>query len=157
MGFLRLEVGPESTKQRAEPKLEVFVLFTDVPSTMSALRTAGQLAEGLSARIRLLALHCVPYPLAVDQPPVSVGFLDQRYRAMTNGCTLETAIEIFLCRDRWEALKSRLHPASVVIVGWRGRWWRPWWLTPEDRLVRKLRAEGHHVVRTSKQGNHLNA
>jgi hypothetical protein len=132
--------------------LEVVVLFTDIPSTLSALRTAAQLAQGMTARIRILVLQCVPYPLPLDQPQKNLHFLDRRFRTLVDSCavetesrSVETTAEIVLCRDSWEALQKTLGRGSVVVIGKRSRWWP----RPEDRLAKKLRATGHHVVRTS--------
>ncbi len=132
--------------------LEIVVLFTDVPSTLAALRTAAQLASGLTARIRLLALECVPFPLPLDEPPVSTRFLRRTLRTLIGGCTgeaaagaLDTIVDIQLCRDAWETLRGRLAARSVVVIGKRRRWWP----RKEDQLARALRKAGHHVVRTS--------
>jgi hypothetical protein len=138
--------------QASPVRLEVIVLFTDIASTLSALRTAAQLAQGLAGRIRLLALQCVPYPLPLEEPPVALRFLDRRFRMLVKSCIelargypVETFADIRLCRDAWETLRTRLAPHSVVVIGRRSRWWPK----AEDRLARKLRAAGHHVVRTS--------
>jgi hypothetical protein len=40
---------------------------------------------------------------------------------------------------------TRLAPRSVVVIGKRSRRWPK----PENRLAHKLRATGHHVVRTT--------
>jgi hypothetical protein len=143
-------VSVHSAAPAVKAGIEVFVLFTDIPSTLAALRTAAQLAHGLSARIRLLALHCVPYPLPLDKPSISVQFLGQRFRTLTESCTrsgshpVETIADIRLCRDSWEALRSALAPGSVVVIGKRSGWWPK----KEDGWARKLRDAGHHVVRT---------
>lgn len=151
MGFQEVETIPP-TALTSPAALEVIVLFTDVPSTLGALRTATQLVQGLAARVRLLVLHCVPYPLPLDQPPISLKFLGRHFRALVESCdvetsgrSVETTADVYLCRDQWETLRTRLTPHSVVVIGKRSHWWP----RPEDQLARKLRAAGHHVVRTS--------
>jgi hypothetical protein len=143
--------GAEET-QAAPAPLEVIVLFTDIASTLCALRTAGELAQGLAGRIRLLGLQRVPYPLPLEEPPVALPFLDRCFRRLFGSCLEEAGghgvdmiADIRLCRDAWETLRTGLAPHSVVVIGKRTRWWPE----PEDRLARKLRAAGHHVVRTS--------
>ena len=140
-------VDPVRPATSTGTEMDVVVLFTDVPSTLRALRTAGQLARGLTARIRLLVLRCVPYPLPVEDPPVDVNFLGICSRQLVDQCEVDTTAEVCLCRDQWDALQSRLAPHSVVVIGKRSRWWP----RLEDRLAKKLRAAGHHVVRTSLQ------
>jgi len=152
MGAASLEIRHESYSiTKPKGRIEVFVLFTDVSSTLSALRTAAQLAYGLSARIRLVALQCVPYPLPLDKPPVSVPFLGQKFRTVVDSYAwgakheIETYAEVRLCRNRWESLRALLAPQSVVVIGKRPGWWPQL----EDGLARKLRAAGHLVVRSS--------
>lgn len=81
--------GPESF--RGERKLEVVVLFTTVPATLFALRSAAKLADGLSARIRLVVPHVVPYPLAIDEPAIHPCVLSRRLCAMAHQAGVECA------------------------------------------------------------------
>ncbi|MDX2149636.1 MAG: hypothetical protein SFV54_02800 [Bryobacteraceae bacterium] len=142
-------VAPHATHT---PGLEVFVLFTDVPSTYGALRAAMQLCEGLAARVRLLMVHEVPYPAPIDKPPQNLAFLRARFQALIGRCTeevncpeVEAKAEIVLCRDGWKTLENKLSDESVVVIGRRSGWWPH----REDRWARRLRRAGHHVVRTS--------
>ncbi len=143
---------PAVTACARSRELDVFVLFTEIPATLSALRTAAQLAQGLTSRIRLLLVETVPFPRELDSPQRDIRFLGRQFRTLVDSCAAETSsrsvetfAEIMLCRDAWEALNESLPPNSVVVIGKRSRWWR----RNEDRLARKLRAAGHHVVRTS--------
>lgn len=155
MGILPAQSRHAAAVPRADEAngaLELFVLFTGIDSTLSALRTATQLAEGLSAHIRLLLIETVPYPLPLDRPPRSLPFLDRQCQSIVSRCpidsaggTVETSAEIVLCRDAWEGLRTRLRRNAVVVVGKRGGWW----LRAENCLARKLRDTGYHVVRTS--------
>ncbi len=139
--------------------MEVHVLYTGLPSTLGALRTAAQLAQGLGSRIRLLALETVPYQLPLDRPERDLAFLQRRFRALvessgvqTTGASVEATAEIVLCRSDWEGLEKRLARHSVIVIGRAtSHWWTRsgWWWTSEDRLAHRLRAAGHHVVRTS--------
>lgn len=131
---------------------EIVVLFTDVPATLRALRTATQFARCLDTQIRVLVPQFVPYPLAVDQPPAAPAILGRRFHALVTTAQSSThavsiVAEVVLCRDLWDALEVRLRPHSVIVVGRRSGWWPK----PEDRLAGKLRAAGHHVVRAAPQ------
>jgi hypothetical protein len=142
----------EGTAPISDARLEISVLYTDIPATLAALRTAAQLAQGLHACIRLLVLQCVPFPLPLDHPAVDVRFLGRRFRTLAQTCGLEsrclpvdTIVDIQLCREPAETLCRQLKPKSVIVIGKRTRWWP----RSEDWLARKLRRAGHHVVRTT--------
>ena len=62
--------------------LEVVVLHTKISETLHALKTAAQLAQDLSGRIRLLVLEVVPYPLALDKPDVCLPYTQRRFRTL---------------------------------------------------------------------------
>lgn len=155
MGFHSIELraadaGPSAPAPSRS--LEVIVLFTDIPSTLDALRFAAQLAQGLTARIRLLLIQSVPYPLPLDRPQCSMSFVEWQFRSLIDGYPVESAsrpvattAEVVLCRDAWQGLQAGLRRDSVIVIGRRGRWWP----RIEDRLARRLRAVGHRVVRTS--------
>jgi len=128
-------------------KIDLLVLFTDVSGTLEALRSAAKLARGLNARIRLLAPQVVPYPLPLERPRVQPAFLENRYRTIAERAEIETTVELRLCREYWKAVKDSLTPCSTVIIGRHRAWWNSrWWLTREDRIANRLRAEGHQVI-----------
>jgi hypothetical protein len=126
-------------------ELEINVVFTDTESTLAALRLAGDLACNLGARIHLLVPHLVPLYFPLTRPPVSIpftqrGLLELAQRG-TQG-TLETAIHLYLCRDKQQVLFRVLPPKSLVIVGEKKRWWP----TKESKLARMLQSQGHQVI-----------
>jgi hypothetical protein len=84
----------------------------------------------------------VPYPLPLESPPVLVEFNEKRFRVIASQSPVETKVQIYLCRDQFEALTLVLNPASVVVLGGPKRWWP----TQERRLARKLRKAGHEVI-----------
>jgi hypothetical protein len=118
------------------------VLFTDIPHTLDALRLAAALGHGLNAKIQILVPVVVPWPMDLAQTPVSHAHLERRLTTTANGAAVPTRIQIVHCRDREEAIEQSLGPHSIVIVGWRRR--RLFDRT--GRLVKRLRALGHHVV-----------
>jgi hypothetical protein len=127
-----------------ESRLEVAVVFTSPAATMAALRKAGVLASCLNARINLLVPQVVPYPAPLESPPVLLDFSEQWCREIAAQSPVETAVQIFLCRDPAGTLRSVLAPRSLVVIGGRKRWWA----TREKSLARKLRRAGHEVVFT---------
>lgn len=122
--------------------MEVVVLYTTVPETLKALKMAAHLARDLSARIRLLVLEVVPYPLPIDQPDVTLPFTQQRFRTLAESASIETKVDVHLVRDPLRTIESVLEPRSVVVLGGRC----PWWPTAQGRLAKVLKRTGHIVV-----------
>jgi hypothetical protein len=125
-----------------DQKLNIAVVFTSVESTLPALKEAGNLANSLGARIKLVVPQVVPYPLPLETPPVRAEFNENRFRVMASESPVETSVQIYLCRDRFEALTSALKPGSIVVLGGKKRWWP----TNDERLARKLRRAGYEVL-----------
>src|SRR5664279_5686212 len=96
------------TAEEADQKLNIAVVFTSVESTLPALQEAGNLANSLGARIKLVVPQVVPYPLPLETPPVLVEFNENRFRVMASQSPVETSVQVYLCRDRFEALSSAL-------------------------------------------------
>ena len=130
-------IAPET-----EQKLNIAVVFTSVESTLAALKEAGNLANSLGARIKLVVPQVVPHPLLLETPPVLVEFNENRFRVMASESPVETSVHIYLCRDRFETLTSVLKPGSIVVVGGRKRWWP----TKDEVLARQLRRAGYEVL-----------
>lgn len=130
--------------ERPQPdaRLDVAVVFTSADATIAALKRAGTLASSLNARVLLVVPQIVPFPLPLDSPPVLIDFSEKRFREIAEASPVETAVHIYLCRDRLETLRAALKPHSLVIVGGRKRWWP----TAEELLARKLRRAGHEVI-----------
>jgi len=97
----------------------------------------------LAARIRLLVLEVVPYPLDIDVPRVSLDFTKRRFRTVASDARVDTLVDIRLGRDRRGMLESALKPGSVVVLE-RNAWW-----TAERRLAKRLERLGHQVVLTN--------
>lgn len=133
---------PERPLGRHPARLNISVVFTSVEATLVALRKAGILASRLHARITLLVPQIVPYPLPLTSPPVLLDFNERRFRLIAEEAPVETAVRLYLCRDRQDMLKKALPPHSVVVLAGPKRWWP----TSESRLARTLRHAGHEVV-----------
>jgi hypothetical protein len=132
----------------ADSRLNVVVIFTSVRSTVAALKEAGVLASRLNASIRLMVPQVVPYPLPLSSPPVSMEWTERRFRVIANETSVETAVQIYLCRDPFEALRCTLSPHSLIVIGGPRR---RWWPTSERRLARQLRHAGHEVILIEKE------
>ena len=131
------------------PRLDLKVVFTDLRNTSAALQTARAMARGLGARITLMVAQVVPYPLPLAEPDVPPEFTGRLLESMAakNDDDADTAVEIYLCRDRCETIRQALPPQSLVIIGARRRLWHPSWLPSwEQRLARMLRCDGRRVL-----------
>ncbi|MBZ5634429.1 MAG: hypothetical protein LAO55_15005 [Acidobacteriia bacterium] len=140
---VRLKYGYLSAEPDApnhDRQLDLKVIFTDLPKTAAALATARTMARGLSAHITLMAAEVVPYPLPLAAPDVPVEFTERMLKSIA---VEDTAVEIYLCRDRNETIRRALPPDSVVIVGTRKWRWLPSW---ERQLTRLLRQDGRRVL-----------
>jgi hypothetical protein len=135
---------PGCQAERSEYRLEVTVVFTSPSATAAALRRASLLASQLTAQINLVVPHVVPYPLPLESPPVRLALTERRFAAIAEESPVETMVRVYLCRDRWEALKLVLRPRSLVVIGGD----KSCWPTDEKGLAQKLRREGHDVVFT---------
>jgi hypothetical protein len=128
--------------READATLNISVVFTSIEATLAALKEAGDLANSLGARITLVVPQVVPYPLPLETPPVLIDFSENRFRVLASESPVETNVQIYLCRDRFETLVSTLKPGSIVVLGGRRRWWP----TKDEVLARQLRRAGHEVV-----------
>jgi hypothetical protein len=125
-----------------EATMEIVVLHTTVAETLQALKAAARLAHDLSARIRLLVLEVVPYPLPLDRPNVPLPFTRRRFRTLAADSSVETNIDIHLVRDPDKTIESVLEPHSVVVIGGH----RSWWPNAHSRVAKRLERLGHEVV-----------
>lgn len=128
--------------EKPHSSLEVVVLHTTAKGTLRALQTAVRLVEDLAARVRLLVLQVVPFPLPLEEPQIPVEFTEQQFRAMVSDLRIETQVDIRIGRDRQRMLGSILQPHSVVVLGDRPGWWP----SEQKRLVNWLTGRGHQVV-----------
>jgi len=136
---------PKPAPRFASGPLEVNVIFTELQATAAALKFAQSFARELGAYIHLRAAINVPPQLPLDEPPVSVAFLQENLRKLVSqleGDTFDPKVHLYLCRDHVQALLQVLKPNSVVVIGGRRRWWP----TAESKLARALRAKGHRVI-----------
>ena len=132
----------------SDRRLDLKVIFTDPPKTAAALAAARSMAQDLGAHITLMVAQVVPYPLPLAEPDVPVEFTERMLESIAcDKDDSDTTIEILLCRDRNETLRSAIPPDSLVIVGARKwRWWPSWLPSRESQLTRLLRRDGRSVL-----------
>jgi len=124
------------------PNLQLHVIFTGLKETEASLDAAGRMARDLGGRLTLLVAEIVPYPLALDSPPVSVAFTERQLSQLAGRQEVETSVKLFLCRDWNQTVRRALLPNSIVIIGGPKRWWP----TREQGLALLLRRDGHQVI-----------
>jgi hypothetical protein len=135
--------APPDLSERGR-KLDLQVIFTDLPKTAAALAKARSMARGLGARITLMVAQVVPYPLPLAAPDVPVEFTERLLEPLAREQDdADIAIEIYLCRDRNETIRRAVSPDSLIIVG--ARKWH-WWLSRDRWLARTLRRDGLRVL-----------
>lgn len=144
--------GSDIAVLREQEKLEIRVIYTDCKATLVAIRYSARLATSLQARIRIVLPAIVPWPLTMDECPVCEAHHRRLLRTVADGIRIETVAEIVRCRE-YADLNRTMPPHSIVVVGGRRRWWRPWSI--DNRLERALEAGGHNVIRcTGRKESH---
>lgn len=124
---------------------EITVIYTTAVATQTALRAANQFAKDLGLTLRLLAIHTVPFHLPLDQPPVSIDFLEQQQIELVMRAAVppdSLKIKLVLCRDAREYLKEFVAPECLVVVGGRKRRW----FNQARRFQQWLGERGYHSI-----------
>lgn len=122
--------------------LEIVVPVTDWPVTQAVLGRVPALTAGLNARVRLVAVHTVPYQAPFDCPSMVHAHLVQQVMDLASQCTLPVEPQVVLARSRQEGLRHALTAHSIVLVGSRRSLWR----TREESLARQLAQQGYRVA-----------
>ena len=121
--------------------LRILVPYTTEDHTRAALNAAAAMARDLRAEVILVALQVVPYPLPLDRPHVHVEFTVRRLRNLVMNSSLSARVELVFARNKSDALKTLIDPASLVLLTTEDHWWR----TAEERLTRTLIKQGCNV------------
>ena len=135
-----LQIPAPAITPAEDSRLDLVVPFTTPHLTQDALSAANRLGANLHARIRLVRVVVVPYPLNLNEPPVPAEFLLRQMEHFTSSIPAEC--EIRLARDGNEGLRGCLKLASVVILATKKRPWK----TRTERLGDAIRHQGHAVV-----------
>jgi hypothetical protein len=135
-------VSVTAAPRARDPRLNLYVLFTDLQATRAALLAGTQLARDLNARLVLIVAKIVPYPLPLESPPVATAFTDQALSKLAASQETDVVARVYLCRDRETAIRDALAPRSLVMIGRRKRFWPD----PAPGLARLLERDGHQVI-----------
>ena len=139
-GFHSDKVSPLPAE--TESRRSVFVIFTSGFRTLKALEEAGRLAGQIGGHIVIVAAQVVPYILPLNEPPVSMQFILERFSEIIARSHVDASIAVYACRNRLEALKKILTPGTPVLIGVN----RGWWPAGDIRLARNLRRAGYAVL-----------
>ena len=138
---LRIDPGSLETDGYVE-ELDVVVPYTEWSITDALLKRAVALTAGLNAKLRLVAVHTVPYASPYGCPAAVHAHLVEQLVDLASRCPLPVNPQVVLARGRAEGFAYVLKPESIVLLGARKHWWR----TEEEKLARRLARDGHKVV-----------
>ena len=137
------QIDPGSLTAGAGPgELEVVIPFTGPETTSAALARAAQLTSGLDARVLLIAVHTLPYPVPFVCPSLVHAHLVEQLLELAAACTLTVQPQVVLSRDRMEGFQYAMQPGSTVLIASHRHFWR----TQEEKLARALAEAGHKVA-----------
>jgi hypothetical protein len=123
-------------------RLGLRILFTDYAETLTALKAAAALSKDFRPHFTVLIPLLVPYPLPLDDPPVSLNFLCRRIGDLAAAVTSQIEAHVYLCRDPLETISQSLPSHSLIVVGAPRR--RVF--NRSRRIARWLRRRGHDVI-----------
>jgi hypothetical protein len=123
-----------------QSELDLVIPFTTPELTRTAVEAANRMADGLNAKLRLIRIQLVPYPMDLRQSPVYLEFLKDQLAHFESA--LPARGEIRLAREFEPGLEGTLTPDSLIILATRKRPWR----TRTESLAATLRRAGHKVV-----------
>jgi hypothetical protein len=130
------------TAGEAGGELELVVPYTGPETTAVALERAAVLTAGLDARVLLVAVHTLPYPVPFVCPCLVHAHLVEQLMDLASHCLLAVQPQVVLARDRTEGFRFALKPGSTVLLATRRHMWR----TQEEKLARALASDGHIVA-----------
>jgi hypothetical protein len=120
----------------------VYVFYTTVEETFTAIRVANDFAAALGVPVTVLHLRSVPYALPVDRPSGISPLETEEFLERLRREGLNVRVRVYLCRDERRALPFAVEPHSLVVVaGHHG-----WWPTRSQRTRRMMEAAGHFVM-----------
>jgi hypothetical protein len=140
-GDLRIDPGSIPTAGAGQD-LEIVVPLTEWSTTRAVLERVCALTAGLNARVKLIAVHTVPYQAPFYCPLLVHAHLVQQVVDLAGQCGLPVEPQVVLARSREEGLRHILTDRSTVLLGSRTHWWR----TPEESLARALAQGGYRVA-----------
>ena len=127
-----LEAGP------GERELEIVVPYTEWALADAVLQKAAVLAGGLNVRIRLVAVHSMPYAASYGCPAAVHAHLVEQLVDLASRCPFPVEAQVVMAQGWVEGFLFAIGPDSMVLVGSRKHFWR----TREESLARG----GHNVA-----------
>lgn len=121
----------------------IHVFATSDDGTRAALATAIPLARGSNARLIVDIPRVLPYALTTGDLAAPIAFVAKRYGRLLRELDGDAQIRICLCRTPGDVAGRLLAIDDAVVIGGPSGWWLP---SREERLARRLRRRGHHVV-----------
>lgn len=137
-----IRIDPPELESFGSKAIEIVIPYTEWPLGSAALDRAAVLAARLSATVRLLAVHTVPYPAPFGCPALAHAYFVEKLVDLASRSTLTVRPQVILARSRIEGFRAAMEPESTVLLAARRRLWK----TPEDRLAALLADEGHKVA-----------
>jgi len=120
----------------------VYVPYTTAVLARAALRAAVALSRNLGARVSLVAVQVVPFPLPLDEPAVSPGFLQEELKAVARDVEAPVDTHVVIARDSEVAYDRAIPRGSLVVLATKRRWWH----TRQANLARLLARDGRNVA-----------
>jgi hypothetical protein len=128
---------------RSSSELPLCIPYTTSDLTRAALRAVAALTRNLGARVSVVAVQVVPFPLPLHRPAVSPTFFAQKLKSATRGIEVGVVdTRVVIARDREAAFHRAISPGSLVVLATKKRWWP----TRQVELARSLASAGHSVA-----------
>ena len=140
-GAIRID-PPELESFGSREAIEIVIPYTEWPLGLAAVDRAAVLAARLSALVRLIAVHTVPYPAPFGCPAVAHAYFVEQLIDLASRSPLTVHPQVILARSRFEGFRAAIPAESTVLLAAYRRFWK----TAEDRLADMLAGEGHKVA-----------
>lgn len=136
-GLLRVREEPQVHSE----SLEIVVPYTSDEMTARVMQAAASMTHGLNATLKLVAVYIAPYPAELRCPAAFQEHFAARLTGLAQQARLPFSVQLVVARDRNAGFRHALRPHSAILLGSAKRIWR----TPEEKLARSLKCEGHLV------------
>jgi hypothetical protein len=126
--------------------LRLSVVFKTVEGNRAALLAAKSMSACLGADVALIEPQVVPYPLALDRPPLSPVVTFRTLGELAHSVAMRPSLYVCVCRDVLEGLLGIMPVDMPILFGLRSRRLVPGFLLRPVRLAAALRRHGCEVV-----------
>jgi hypothetical protein len=120
----------------------VYVVFTSIDETLSAVRVAQPLAGAMGVPLTVVHFRAVPFALPVTEPTGVSPAETETFIARLRAEDVDARVRVYLCRDEQRTMPYAFRPHSLIVMASHRRWWG----TPAERWRGALEAAGHFVV-----------